>query len=314
MLKRIFKKIRYELQFNNTQYYTRISEKVFKRRYQKLLAKKVRLLPPLVLQTENAEVTLAILANKRNFYESVAALYSFCFWDRNIVIHYHEDGTLTQADMELLNQIFPGIVVFHRSAQNIKVRDLLLRKGLDKCAQLRDHFIFSLRLFDMIIEKKTPYLLQIDSDVLFFSRPTEIWDVILRGQLNGCYNKDLENAAYTFNNETIGRYLQVPVLKQVNAGVFLHNFDEALFSFSEDILEHEPDAAKSWHLEQTLFAMFASYKGGFAELPKQYDLGRRERALGHEIISEHYVHSTGHDFHRDFIYKCIPQYKQSGTN
>jgi|SRR6185437_8204147 len=305
MLKKIIDKIRYELRFNNTSYYTRISDKINKKTYQRILRKKVNALPPISLRKDNAQLTLAILANKKNFYESIAALYSFCFWNRNIQVHYHEDGTLSENEFEILKKKFPGITIFIRSEQSQKVGDYLLAKGLPHCAQLRGHFLFAIRSFDMIIEKKTPYLLQIDSDVLFFSKPAEILAIVKKGDLNGCYNRDVLSM-YSFDDPTIAKYIPAPLIHNFNAGVFLHNFDESFFGFVDAILEQERQAGGSWHLEQTLFAMYASLKGNFSELPKTYALGKEARTIGKEVISKHYVHNTGYDFHKDFIYRLYP--------
>jgi hypothetical protein len=306
---KLLQKIKYELQFNNTSYYERISHKILKKKYNKLLHKRLKTLPPIELKKENAKLTLAILSNKKNFYESVAALYSFCYWKREIHIHYHEDGTLDEQDIAYLKNIFKGIDVFIRAEQNSIVKDHLLAKDLSNCAQLRDHFIFAIRSFDMIIHKKTPYLLQIDSDVLFFSKPHEILDIIETGDHNGCYNCDVVNA-YTFNNEILSKYIPMPPVEKFNAGIFLHNFNDDFFAFFDNVLEHQPESVTSWHLEQTAFAMYVTYKGNFLALPKEYDLARKERDAGNKIISEHYVHNTGSDFHRDFIYKIFPSLKR----
>lgn len=307
MIKKLIKKVKYELKFNNTQYYTRFSDKVLKSYYKRLLRLKVNQLTPIFTQKENSKLTLSILANRKNFYESIAALYSFCFWTQDIHIHYHDDGTLNDPEKEILKKIFPGIEFFKKDKQNDNVIEYLLSNGLPNCAKLRGHFLFSIRLFDMLIEKKTPYILQIDSDVLFFSKPTEILNIIEKENANGCYNQDVTNA-YTFNNETIIKYVSNPMLSKFNAGVLLHNFDKYFFNFIEMILENEPQSTGSWHLEQTLFAMYATQKGSFEALPKCYDLGKKERNLGNSIISEHYVHNTGYDIQKDFIYKLCPIY------
>jgi hypothetical protein len=73
-------------------------------------------------------------------------------------------------------------------------------------------------------------------------------------------------------------------------------------------MDKEFHAVTSWHLEQTLFAMYASIKGNFLPLPKYYDIVRRERNLGNKLTSEHYCHNTGYDMHKDFIYKLLPIY------
>ncbi|MGZ3757432.1 MAG: hypothetical protein ACXVAY_07170 [Mucilaginibacter sp.] len=307
-MQNIIKKIRYELQFNNTNYYRRFTDKVLKSLYQYWLRKKVMSLKPIILNKANAKLTLATLANKNRFYESVAALYSFCFWEQNIHIHYHEDGTLDDYEIGLLNRIFPGITIFRRSEQNIKCGKLLAAKGLPNAAHLRANFLFTIKLVDMVVEKRTPYLLHIDSDVLFFSKPEEILEIVANDSHNGCFNQDVSNA-YTFDAETLKKYVNVPMLPYFNSGLIMHNFDEAFFGFIDSVMKDEMHAIVSWHLEQTLLAMYASIKSDFLALPRTYDLLSKRRKVGQPIISEHYVHHTGHDFHKDFIYRLFPQYK-----
>jgi hypothetical protein len=307
MINQIIKKIKFELQFKNRNYYERIEHKLFKTIYRRILRNKLSLLTPITLQTENAKFTLATVANKKRFSESVAALYSFCFWERNICINYHEDGSLSDDEISYLKEKFKGITIVRRSEQNIKIKDDLLSKGLYNAAQLRERFFLSIKLFDMINEKKTPYLLHIDSDVLFFSKPHEILDIVEKGNLNGCYNLDVNNAN-TFDDDTIEKYISSPMIERFNSGLLLHNFDESLFSFVDTVMEGRPEAATSWHLEQTLLAMYASQKGNFLGLPKNYDLGQRYKKTGDTVVSEHYVQGTAYDFHKDFIYKLYPLY------
>jgi hypothetical protein len=307
MIRKIVKKLKYELQFSNTAYYTRISEKILKAVYQRLLRKKINSLPPIILRKEVSALTLSILANKKRFYESIAALYSFCFWNRNVDVHYHEDGTLSASEVAFLKKIFPGITVFMRNEQNTIMNKYLLSKELAGCAYFRDHFLFSIKIFDMIKEKHTPYILHIDSDVLFFSKPQKIIDIAAAGKVNGCYNADVANI-YIFDDTVISRYIDKPILNRFNSGLLLHNFDEAFFYFANMVLSDYPSVGILWHWEQTLFALYASKKGGFLELPKTYSLGRAARTIGEEVISKHYVHNTGYTMHKDFIYKLYPMF------
>lgn len=310
MIRRIFNKIKHELQFGNTHYYTRVKEKAAKTRYNHILLNRLQALTPIPVNGHGSKLTVAILANKKNLYESLATLYSFCFWRSNIHVHYHEDGSLDDKDILVIKALFPGIVVFKKSIETPKVTGWLTRHGYDSSARLRGHFLFAVRLFDMLIEKTTPYLLQLDSDVLFFDEPVELLNIVANDTHNGCYNVDDGNS-YTFTPDTIAKYLDLPVLDKVNAGLLLHNFNEDFFAFADNIIKNEPQRTSSWHLEQTLFALYASYKGDFLALPKQYDLGRKERNRGNKITSEHYCHSVGYDFHKDFIYKLFPLYSKN---
>jgi len=244
MFKKIVQKIKFELKFNNTAYYTRLSDKIIKTKYRWLLRKKITLLTPINLKATNANLTLAILCNKKNFFESIAALYSFCYWTRDICINYHEDGTLGNDEIDLLKHIFPGIIVFIKSEQTLKVKDHLSSKNLVNCAELRNHFVFAIRLFDMVMEKRTPFLLQVDSDVLFFSRPDELLNILDQSVINGCFNADKENV-YTYSSDIIAKYINGPLINNFNAGLFMHNFDEDLFDFIEHVLKNEPQGKDS---------------------------------------------------------------------
>lgn len=309
MINKIIKKIRYELQFNNPHYYTRVKEHFLKKYYKRLLRRKIKGLAPIALKQDDSKLTLTMFSGKKSLYESLAALYSVCFWRNDMQVHYYEDGSMDEHDIDQVKSLFPGIVIFRRKEETAKIIRLLKDKGLEECARLHEHYVFSIRLFDMVAEKKTPYLLQIDSDVLIFDDPKHIWDVVDNDTHNGCYNVDTISG-YCYTPDIVAKYVSGPILEALNVGVFLHNFDETFFDFCENIIKNEPEGTLTWHLEQTLFAMQATQKGDFLALPKQYDLGRRERNRGNKIISEHYCHNTGYDMHKDFIYKLIPMYKQ----
>lgn len=310
MIKKIYKKIVYELRFDNPQYYHRISEKVLKTYYQKKLKSLLQRLNPIELQTKPTELTVCMLSGHRHFLESVAAIYSFSAWERNFNLHYHEDGTLTANEIEYLQQKFKGIKIFKKIEQNDKIDQFLTKNNLVKSAELRKKYVFALRLFDAVIDNQSPFLLQFDSDVLFFKKPEEILDIIEKKDAKGCFNKDIVDA-YTFSPETLNKYIKNPMLKMFNCGLFLHQFEKLpFFNFIEEILTAETESLQSWHIEQTLFAMYATNEGGYKQLPIAYDLAKKERNRGNAITSEHYVHSTGYDFHKDFIYKVYPTIKE----
>jgi hypothetical protein len=146
--------------------------------------------------------------------------------------------------------------------------------------------------------------------VLFFSRPDEVLDIVEKGNYNGCYNLDVGDS-YTFDNDTMASYLSSKMISKFNSGLILHNFDELFFDFINKVMEGNLYKTESWHLEQTLLAMFASEKGGFLGLPKTYDLARKEMLLGNKLISEHYVYGGGSAFHQDFIYNLYPLFKNN---
>jgi len=309
MIRKILKKIAYELRFDNPQYYQRISDKVFKTYYRKKLRKTLNKLKPIEFKTTPTTLTICMLSGHRHFLESVAAIYSFCAWEKNVNLHYHEDGSLKNDEIAFLEQKFKGIKIFKKADQNGIVHDFLLANQLPKSAELRKKYVFALRLFDAIIHNRSPYLLQFDSDVLFFKKPKELLDILANENLKGCYNKDVVDA-YTFSSEVLAKYIDKPMLRMFNCGLLLHCFEKLpFFQYIEKIITNEDESWNSWHIEQTLFAMYATNEGGYEQLPIVYDLARKERNRGIDITSEHYVHSTGYDLHKDFLYKIYPTIK-----
>ena len=69
-----------------------------------------------------------------------------------------------------------------RSEADTRVLDELVRRSLHRCTELRQSFIFSLKLFDPYLYSESKYFVMLDLDILTYRHPRLIADLAHRGQ------------------------------------------------------------------------------------------------------------------------------------
>ncbi|REJ69538.1 MAG: hypothetical protein DWQ31_04250 [Planctomycetota bacterium] len=95
----------------------------------------------------------------------------------------HDDGTLTEAQLELFGEHFRGCRVVLRSESDELVGATLSDYHHARRYRFDDHHPLSLKLFDINIiakEEYEEYIVVLDSDVVFFSEPRELLGNISR--------------------------------------------------------------------------------------------------------------------------------------
>jgi hypothetical protein len=123
-----------------------------------------------------------MLLNHARIYEAMWAIYSFAFHaGRHINVCIHDDGTLTEQGYASLRKLFPGIRIIDRPTADREVSNLLRRRGLPRSEVFRRDLVLSLKLFDPVILRRSRQIVVIDSDVLFFSPPTQLLESADRG-------------------------------------------------------------------------------------------------------------------------------------
>jgi hypothetical protein len=129
------------------------------------------------------------LMGKRHLGMTLWAVKSFLQQTgRKYQVVLHDDGSLKDADLALLQEHFPGVRVIQRRDADDAVRQKLA--GYPNCQEYRfgrlessnhrgqsyDMFIMSLILFDICLLTEAEKVMIMDVDVLFFQRPDEIVD------------------------------------------------------------------------------------------------------------------------------------------
>jgi hypothetical protein len=237
------------------------------------------------LRNPEAPFSVHMVTCHRHVDMALWCLKSFShFSQASPLITIHDDGSLTEADIELLEAHLSRCRVIARLEADERMDDVL--KGHPRCRQMRrePRFYCALKLFDIWVYSRSDSVVAIDSDILFFQRPRELLECIQTDR--PCFNSDFQNA-YATTPEKLRRRMGIEVRDRVNAGLF------ALprRGFDLDLLERyfasfpKPIPELNRH-EQTAYALLLS-RAGAQRLSDRYQIS--QQPLRAETVSHHFV-------------------------
>ncbi|MFZ2025582.1 MAG: hypothetical protein WAV51_04855 [Microgenomates group bacterium] len=137
---------------------------------------------PVVLNQTQYAVSFCSMVSHNHLLLYIVAIKSFTYWS-----HLHlptmiiDDGTLTAKDRTLLTYHLKNCLVISKKTadktakQHLHTYPHCLTYRLDTTHDIETH---NQKLFDPFLLCKTDYFILLDSDVIFFSRPTAIIDWI----------------------------------------------------------------------------------------------------------------------------------------
>lgn len=260
-----------------------------------LIGSKPQNLPEMPLEVHmlvGARTWLMALWAARSYQLSTGFLWHFVFQD---------DGTLTQRQIEGLNNLFPLSVVLSRSSVDVKMESLLMK--WPSCLKARQKHIMFMKMFDPLFYSEADRFILLDSDVLFFAPPQEILDWSVGERPRFLFNSDTKNS-YSIPTNVLENYFGVKILDHVNAGLALiPRAGVNLDMVEEYLVRFEKQSVHDLWLEQTAYALLASkWGGGAALLPDTYEISfGAERQKG--CVARHYVgtHDSRPHFFREGV-------------
>jgi hypothetical protein len=198
----------------------------------------------------------------------------------------HDDGSLTEESVRSFQDHFPGCTVVraHQADADPRLREALSSLPLCELWRFRCDFQLAKKLFDFPSLSAEPFIVAIDSDILFFRKPLEILECV-RASVP-FMSSDYQDA-YEFDAPGL--------IPRLNSGLFGLRSEDFDFRLVETLLQSAVDAAparrfefwKGW-LEQTMLACLFSRSAGRRVL----DLSRYQISsmlIGDETISQHFV-------------------------
>jgi hypothetical protein len=199
------------------------------------------------------EVEIHMLLHHKRVFEALWALYSFVFLaGQPFRIVIHDDGSLTVADRQLLQKVFPGVSFVGRIESDIALENYFQEQGLHRCANMRRNLIFARKLFDPVFFSKSKWILLMDSDVLFYRKPLE---VLQADNLYSCDN----GYRYCLDENQMIELLGRPCIERFNPGIMKIQRKEVAFNQVESWLTHpgfwKKDGTGNYYAELTLWAM-----------------------------------------------------------
>ncbi len=223
-----------------------------------------------VLCDPSSVLEIHMMACRKDILESLWAIKTFAhFSGQSFSLFFHDDGTLTNAEEKLLVQHFPNSEVLRRARTDREMAQVLLKYPHSLRVRADGHWT-SIKLFDHYFYGRQPAFLVMDADILFFSRPTEMLDILASDEY--FYMEDFQNA-YIYSIEELKNSFGINTLPRVNVGFIRLSKSAVNWSLIEAYLEMAKKVEfRSW-IEQTLVAMLISDSGlRYRSLPSSYQL------------------------------------------
>ncbi len=141
-----------------------------------------RVKTPLEKEVTHPNLSIHMLTCHRDTLIALWSLASF-YHSAKVIgrLTLHDDGTLTEGDVALFKRLFPSITIvpvhdfFERHPYELDVHPVL-----KKFRTVYTKFQ-SKKLIDVFFERKGDIVLYLDSDMLWFSNPTELEEAVERG-------------------------------------------------------------------------------------------------------------------------------------
>jgi hypothetical protein len=273
----------------------------------KQLRKKIISLPPAPLPESSQAFSLHMLLCRRDFEMGICAAKSFVLASgRSFVFTFHDDGSLTLSDKASLAYHFPGCVVIDYEESLAKAKTYFGEESAIYKMRLKGVMMLKLIDIKLFTDKKKAIL--IDSDILFFEYPQEIFAAVSDPLYPNCFNRDIETA-YMTDQSVLERICGQPLPERINAGLSVLNTDSINFDLLEKWLSEIRDQKIPiiiHRIEQSLISMLSacsSYKT--ICLPETYDVSFFKDVDG--SVCKHYVGRIRYGFEMEGLHYVLAE-------
>lgn len=258
---------------------------------------------PRILQTRAISDTsdptceIHVMTSKSDWLNLMWALKSF-YWasKKAYALCIHDDGSLDAESLAVLGRHFPAARIVRRAEADERIRKVLA--GLPRSLDFRMTNLLAPKVFDFPEYLEADRMLLLDSDVLFFSEPTELLTAAEdTGSRINRFNADAETA-YTVEPGWIAMEPGFELKPLINSGIGVVQRGSLPVEWIEEFLAL-PTIRQGhfWRIEQTLYALCAS-RFGVELLPKEYqvrlDAGLRGEPCRHYVGAiRHWMYGEG---------------------
>ncbi len=245
-----------------------------------------------ILNYENG-LEVHVLLCHRDACMALWSMYSFAhFYKDQLQFVVHDDGTLTFTDVERLEYVFPGIRVVLRSEADAVVEEQLKKRNLSRCLQTRRRLCFMIKLIDVLFFGRKDRFMLLDSDVLFFSSPIELREIL--NNSNSYYLSDpAPFYAYCIDQPKVEAMLGKPIISNFNPGVLMTRKSEVSLQRIEKYLTQpefiNADGVPNYFTELTLWAMELTNGGHAYPFSSRYGFAYSSTR---DLVSVHYCGSV----------------------
>jgi hypothetical protein len=252
-------------------------------------------LKPLPLSTQNQKLEVHTILCKRDIAMYLWAIRSLIFYMKlNCPIVVHDDGSLDEADVQLLSESLPGITIITRADSDSKASELLNEHPA--CQKYRKESFLGVKLFDYNLFSNADWILSFDSDILFFDKGQELMKGI-EERNTILYNKEYGNNAYRSDALLIEQYPYI--VDGFNSGLFLYPKSMFQLSTVEEItfwLQKNVSKISFPHFridDQIIYSILTGLQSSLP-LSSKYSTNASSKILQQQLICKHF-HSAWKD-------------------
>lgn len=217
------------------------------------------------------EIEIHTLICKRDILLAINNFKSLCKFEEfaQMPIFFHDDGSLSQSDVELLLSSIKNVTFIDRKWADVEIKKYIKNHpfcNTYRCVDKHIHLWHKIKSFDYFFFSKTKKVLGMDTDLLFMRRPEAVMEYIKSN--TPFYFPDLQSA-YCFNEPKS----EIPVLEKVNTGLIYipgpeyYDLDAIEFALS-NLLRNGVNYFPSW-IEQSAFAHMFLKNGKYKVLNDQ---------------------------------------------
>ena len=238
---------------------------------------------------EGAPVEVHLLCYRRDYLSALWALKSFYHFARvRYPLVIHVQGEAPRRVFERLRRHFPSARVVSQGEADAFVEGRLKERGLTRLADARRANPFMLKLTDFALLGGAVNLLTLDSDLVFFRRPSELLVAGREPLPSSLFQRD-PASAYNIDEERAHAELGVRLAPRVNTGVALYARQSLDLARCEEYLAHADVARSTGFIEQTLQALCASEQNRVAYLPDAYLVSLEKTVDLSRLVMRHYA-------------------------
>jgi hypothetical protein len=230
---------------------------------------------------------------------SLKSFFAVC--ESRFRVCIHEDGSVPTDAIMAIRHHFPDARVIRRSSADETVGPKL--RTYPRCQALRNTNVLSLKVFDFAAYLESDRMLLLDSDVLFFDRPTVLLQRILDPHY--VYNSLNRDWALGYSVEPAVAQLRVKFHFQshINSGLGLVHQKSYEFNCFEEWLTLPGILSHDHRIEQTLVGLACS-RFGHQFLPQEYDV-QVQKTQRTQIV-KHYTGPIRHLMYREGLDRVRP--------